>query len=247
MKTFRRIKAILFTGLIALVLPLSTLAWAEVIITPQGIDAKVKDYILKTTPLDDPSASLHVKTLKTLSDPIVLNGDHVKFMFDDSRPVPLTFRTIVQVTISTDEETKNLGIPVQLSIERPVWVATHLIRARQPITLKDVMLQRKTLDLKSPYTLGKNDSIAAYTSQINITPGSILDIRTLKMTPAVYRNDDVRLILSMASGVKVSIYGKAMEDGAIGTKIRVEQRLSNNTLRAYNGEVIGRDVVQVNL
>jgi flagella basal body P-ring formation protein FlgA len=239
---------LLFTALLAVgMLWAAGTAWADVIVTPNMIEAQVKEYLQDFTPLEDSEATLYVECVRLPFEPITLNGEHVKFLFEDNRSNPLIFRTVLQVTMSTEAESRQIGIPVKIMVEKPVWVATHLIRAREALTAKDVMLQRKQMDYEAAYSLGAKDPITSYTSRVNIEPGSILDVRKLTETPAVYRNDDVHVIMSIGNGVNVNVYAKALEDGAVGKRIRVNQRLANGKNRIYMAEVIGRNTVIVKM
>lgn len=244
---FKPNRAMVAGTLLMVVLQLLLPVWAEVVVTPDDLEARVTQYLIESTPLDDSKATLHVELVRRPTVPIHLEGENLQILFDDSRTVPLTFRTVIQVTLSTSEDTKYIGVPVRLFVEKPVWVVKRLIRAKEPITLKDVVLQQKRMDYDAPYSLGAQDKVAAYTSRINIGPGSVLDIRKLSLTPAVYRNDDVHLILSMQSGVNVTVFGKALEDGAIGQRIRVRQRLANNKTKIYTAEVIDKNIVKVRI
>lgn len=224
-----------------------TLAQAEVILTPHALDKKVKQYIIASTPLGDENATLLVETMNLPEAPISLKGEALTISFQDSRSIPMTMRTIVQVTFTTEEETRRIGIPVRLAVEKPVWVTNRFIRAKEAITSKDVTLQRRRLELEAPYCLGQKENVTRYSTIVNLSPGAILDARQVSQTPVVYRNDDVRMVMSMSSGVSIRLIGKAMEDGVIGKRIRVKQERENEKPRIYIGEVIDRGTVLVKL
>jgi flagella basal body P-ring formation protein FlgA len=240
-------KTHILTGLFIAILQMMLPVWAEITVTPEQIGEKVEAYLLENMPIDDPDAVPHVEIVKLPIAPIVLEGDTVAFMLDDSRSTPYTSRTIVQVTMSTEGESRRIGIPVRLSMEKPVWVANRLIQARESITRKDVILQTKRVDYGIVYSLGAKEDITAYTSKVNIPPGSVLDARKLVLTPAVYRNDNVQLVLAMGNGVQIKVSGKALEDGAIGKRIRVVQQMRDRKIKTYVGEVIDRNTVLVKI
>ncbi len=220
---------------------------ATVTVTPTEIEQKVLAYLAESTPLQDPQASLISECIHLPGSPLLLKGDQLNFFLEDSRSVSIPSRIIVQVTISTDEETRHVGVPVRISVEKPVWVTTRLVKAKEGLNHKDVVLQRKRLDTDLPYVLSASDEISQYTSRVNLAPGSILDVRKITQTPAVFRNDDVRITLAMGEDVQVSVYGKAMEDGAIGQRIRVSQITPERHRKIYNAKVIGKNSVRVEM
>lgn len=226
---------------------ISAWAWADVTIEPETLEAKVREYVHQSTPIEDTDTTLDVEILKLPFGPITLKGDTVTFFLEDNRPSPIPYRTIVQVTMSTEGETRQIGIPIRTTLEKPVWVTKRLIRAKEAITRNDVELQRKRLDYDAGYALGSKEKIAQYQSRINLAPGTILDVRKIQAIPAVYRNDDVSMIMVVGNGVNVKVYGKALEDGAIGERIRVSRRLSNNKVQYHTAEVISKNTVQVRM
>ncbi len=247
MNTRSRFLHLLLAGTLAVLVQMVLPVWAEVTVTPEEIAEKVTKYIQDSTPVAGEETKLDVELLKLPFEPITLSGDQVTFLLSDSRPTPLTFRTIVQLTMTTESDSRQIGIPVKLALEKPVWVAKHLIPARQAITANDVILLKKRLEHDSSYALGANDPVGQYSSRINLPAGSVLDVRKLVKTPAVYRNSDVRLVLAMGNGVRINVYAKALENGVIGERIRVRQQLADHRPRIYTAEVIGKNTVLVRM
>ncbi len=224
------------------------LAYASVTVMPKAIASRVKAYILASTPSPkEQNATVDVEVLNLPQLPVQLEGENLKWVLSDTRPTPLTPSTIVQVSLSTESDLRHIGIPVRIYIDRPVWVVKQLIMAHQPITPSDVTLERKRLTYEAPYVIGEKDNITAYSAQSNLAPGTILQSRQLFLTPAIFRNDQIRLVLVMASGVQVSVMARALEDGAIGKRIRVQEQLANNQYKVLTGQVVSHDTVVIRL
>lgn len=248
MKFLQKNAALIFSSLaVAAWLCIMPAAKADVIVTPDFLQEKITHYFKETTPLTKPQASLQVEPVHLPQSAITLQGDHLKVLMNDSRSTPLTFRTVVEVTLSTERETRSIGIPVKLIVEEPVWIVSHLVNARQPISAKDVTVQRKRLEYDGAYALDTDENPTAYTAKVDLPPGSVLDMRKIYLTPAVFRNNQVRVIVTLANGIQISFYGKALEDGALGKQIRISQVLSNNTKKIYTGQVIDKNTVAVSL
>lgn len=247
MKHLLKLNAITLLGVITAAWQMLLPVWADVTVTPELISEKVSAFVQESTVLEDPEAILHVDILRLPITPMALKGETLNFLFTDTRTTPYATRGIIQVTLTTEGETKQIGVPIRVSIEKPVWVSKKLIRAKEPLSLKNVTLQRKRLELEAPYSIGAKENITGYISRINIPPGSVLDVRKLKLSPAVTRNERVRMVMMLANGIKVSTYGIALETGAVGHKIRVSQGLENTKGRIYTAEIIDNNTVMVRI
>jgi len=237
---------LIITGILV-VAGLLNAAYADVTVNPKMIETKVEQYVREATPLKAPNAELFVDITQEVTEPIILKGDNLNISMADTRLNPMESRGIIQVTLSTDQDTHHVGIPIRISVEKQVWVAKTVIRPQETLSVKNAVLQRKKLTDDALYSLGSQDNIQGYTARTIIEPGNLLDTRKLTLTPAVYHNDDVHLVMIMGTDVIISVEGKALEDGAIGKRIRVSRKLNNNKTRFYTGEVIGRDLVQINI
>jgi flagella basal body P-ring formation protein FlgA len=232
---------------IFVVIGLLSVAHADVTVNPKMVETRVENYVRESTPLKDPAAVLYVDVTEESTEPIVLKGDNLNISMEDTRMNPMESRGIVQVTLTTDQDVRHIGVPVRISVEKPVWIAKCLIRPKETISAQNAVLQRKRLSDDALYSLGSQENVQNYTARTTIEPGSLLDLRKLTMIPAVYNNEEVRLVMNMESGVVISVEGKALEDGTIGKRIRVSRKLGDNKIRYYTGEVIGRNLVQINI
>lgn len=223
-------------------------ALAQVQVTPAMLEAKVRSYLAETTPMDAKQGKLGVEIIRLPMAPFQLKGNTVQLMAEDSRPTPMTGRTIVQVLMSTEAETRRVGIPVRLTVEKPVWVAARLIRSGEPLSARNAVLQRKQITLDAAEDcLDTRSKLGNYQSRMNLSPGTVLETSKLKAIPAVHHNEEVHLVLAMQSGVQVSVLAKSLQDGAIGQKVRVSRKLNDNREKIYTGEVIDRNTVLVRI
>ncbi len=221
--------------------------YADVFLSPKALSEKIKNHIQSLVELPDPEASLEVEVLSIPTEALHLKGENLEILFEENQTAPSSSRTIVQLTLSTEAETRRIGVPVRLMVDKPVWVARQMIRAKEPLTLKNVMQQTKRLDYGHDNTLKAQDNILQYYSRMNISAGTILNANNVSLAPAVHANDEVKLIMALASGVNITLLGTAMETGPVGKKIRVKQELANRKVRILNAEVVGKDLVMVRL
>lgn len=222
-------------------------AEAQVIIPPETISQRVVNYINNSTELDDEQARLKVEIIRSFHKNVTLEGEDLAFEFEDNRISAIPHRTIVKVTMATDQEVKTIGVPVRVKVEKPVWVTKRSIRAKETIEPDDVVLQMRALDHQADYVLDDKADVASYSSRVNLPPGQLLDIRKLKLTPLVHRNDRVHIQLKMPGTVNVTVIGEALEEGGKGERIKVKHKLGDRRTKIYNAMVVGRNKVMVNL
>lgn len=239
--------ASLALSLLASIPMLVGVAFANVTVTPADLSAHVSNTLLQQQ--QAPSAEAHwvIEVLNLPHDSITLKGDTLQVFVNDTRSNPYTSRGIVQVTLSTEAETRQVGVPIRISLEQPVWVASRLIRAKELLTPNDFRKQIKRLDTNAAWAIPCETSPAGYSARINIMPGTVLDNRQVNITPSVVQNDEVRVVLKMASGVQLTILGKALENGVIGQTIKVRRTLDNRKARILTGQVIGKNQVLVEM
>lgn len=235
-------------SLMTSMLLLAGTAYADVTVTPAELSEWVTHTLLEQTqPPGQTDAHWVVEILNLPTAPIVLKGKSVQIFVNDTRTNPYATRTIAQVTLSTDVETRQIGVPVRLSVEQPVWVAAHLIRAKEPLKAGDFIKQTKRLSNDAAWVIPTDTVPTGYTARINIMPGAVLDNRQVNIIPSVTQNDDVTVVLKMASGVQLTILGKALENGVVGQNIRVRRTLENHKNRILTGQVIGKNQVLVEM
>jgi len=238
----------LIASLLSSLVLLAGVAYGDVTITPAQLSERVSQTLLEQTQAPGQTEAHWVAEILNLpSAPITLKGNSLQVFVNDSRTNPYATRTIAQVTLSTEAETRQIGIPVRLSVEQPVWVASRLIRAKQPLKAGDFIKQTKRLGPEAAWVIPTDTVPVGYTARINIMPGTILDNRQVNITPSVAQNDDITVVLRMNSGVQLTIQGKALENGVVGQRIKVRRTLENRKNKILTGQVIGKNQVLVEM
>lgn len=236
------------TATVASMALLVGVAYADVTVTPDVLKASVTESVLaqaQSPGLKDAQWVVEVLNLPTA--PITLKGQTLQIFVNDTRTNPYANRSIAQVTLSTEAETRQLGVPVRLSLEQPVWVSTHFIRAKDPLKAGDFVRQTKRLTQDAAWVIPTDTMPTGYTARINIMPGTVLDNRKVNITPVVSQNSDVTVVYRMNTGVQMSIIGKALENGVMGQQIKVRRTLENRKSRILTGQVIGKNQVLVEM
>ena len=143
-----------------------------------------------------------------------------------------------------DGPVKEIGVPVDIRMERPVWVAKQPIRVGQRLSVADFELHTREV---APHETHLADATAfpvGYAARVSIQAGEALDLRKLTLLPDIRCNDAVQIILK-SGGMTVSAPGVALGSARIGETIRVRQ--SRFQHRCYTARVIDKTSVLVEL
>jgi len=136
------------------------------------------------------------------------------------------------------------SIPVTLVV-RPTEllpVSTMIISPRT--TIVDSMITWKEIETSKlgATKIPQKDELVNYWTKVSIPKGVVIDHRRLRVIPAVVIGQEVSLVSQIGS-IEVKIAGKALEDGRVGERIRVQNINSQKRLR---GVVMPNKTVMVN-
>lgn len=155
-------------------------------------------------------------------------------------------RTVVRLNITGPTgRSVHLGVPVKITVNKPVWVVKNLINPGQSLSKKDFRLETRDVSRELATAVGPERQLSDYLARVNLRPGDVLDARKIILPPAVSRNGLVRIILTGQEGMRISMNGIALQDGYIGQQVRVYHQNDRN--RRYNAKVIGKNRVLVSL
>jgi flagella basal body P-ring formation protein FlgA len=160
---------------------------------------------------------------------------------------PSTFGTPTNaawtVAVSCDSPAWKLYVPVRVSSDRQVLVATRNLRAGETLTADAVMTQqRDTSQLPGGFVASSQLAVGKILRQ-PVAAGAAFSPDALGQAPAIKRGQLVTL-LSRAGTIEVRAQGKALADGAAGDHITVENESSK---RVVEGLVADDGSVMVSL
>jgi flagella basal body P-ring formation protein FlgA len=159
-------------------------------------------------------------------------------------------RGVVRVTMTDSTGVHHqVGVPVTLSVTRPVWVVDKPIPAGKTLSRSDFRMMKKEISQMALTTVRADQDLAAFEARINLQPGEILDIRKIHAQPAIRRFSDIRVLMTRGEGFAITAQGTALSDGQIGEIIRIRIRPGNDVSRTkyYTAKVINKNQVQVDL
>lgn len=149
-------------------------------------------------------------------------------------------KTIVGVRC-TGNRPWNLYVPVEVTVEKSILVARqplprgHLLSpADLSVDIRDVSRMRSGYVVDEKVVLGQR-------LRSSILAGQAITLQLIEADKVVQRGQTVTLIVS-AGGISIRMTGKALSDGAISQRIRVENL---NSGRIVEGIVRSTEIVEV--
>lgn len=134
-------------------------------------------------------------------------------------------RAVVRVRLSDGATSREIGVPVQISIKKPVWVVKNLVNAQEPLKRSDFALEMREVSVTYGHAVGLERDLGQYIARVNLHPGEILDDRKMIIPPDITRNSEVRIFMTNGQGMTVTVPGIAMDDGRIGQQIKVRHQI----------------------
>ncbi len=136
-----------------------------------------------------------------------------------------------------------LYVPVTVIVKADVVTAAKELRRGQILTAQDLILeQRDIASLHHGYLVNLKEAIGKQV-KYNIRRGQVITPAKVASQKAVKRNSRVTIV-AQNPAIQVRMKGTALENGAIGDRIRVR---NNSSKRELEAEVLGNGIVQVTL
>lgn len=155
-------------------------------------------------------------------------------------------RGVVQVSITDKQDNRrSIGVPVQVSVKKPVWVVKNPISANEPLRASDLTLTLKDVSQCYNYAVGEERNLRQYIARVNMRPGDVLDSRKMVIPPDVTYNSAVRILMSNGDGMTVTVPGIALSSGRIGETIRVRQAVFQR--KYYSAKIVDKNQVLVEI
>jgi len=169
--------------------------------------------------------------------------------FDIESPLARQYadRAVVRVSMSSpDGKHRDIGVPVKITVTKPVWVIKHHVSAKARLKPSDFELETRDVSRELAHVAGPETSLHKYLARVNLTPGQLLDTRRIELPADVSRNEEVLITITNGRGMNISVMGVALADASVGDSIRVRHG-SPNRRKYYTGTVMSKNRVQVEM
>lgn len=149
-------------------------------------------------------------------------------------------RTVVGVRCSGDSPWK-VYVPVDVIVMQPVLVSKQSLPRGHVLTADDVRVEEQDVSRLNGGYLANVDELAGQRLKHPITGGRVLTPAMLAADMIIRRGQSVTLLLR-SNGLNITMAGKALADGAMNQRIRVENSASQ---RVVEGLVRSPEYVEI--
>jgi flagella basal body P-ring formation protein FlgA len=178
--------------------------------------------------------------------PTATKTDDIKISTESPLGGVYSERSVIRVQMSTEDgSNREIGVPVQIVIKKPVWVVKNNINANEPLRASDFSLETRDVSHGYSYAVGPEKDLNLYIARVHLRPGDILDARKLVIPPDVTCNDEIQILITNESGMTITVPGIALSNGRVGENIRVRQTVYFR--KYYSAKIIDKNRVLVEI
>jgi flagella basal body P-ring formation protein FlgA len=138
-----------------------------------------------------------------------------------------------------DTVIKKMNIACRVVRRLIVPVATRLLSRGDTLRAGDMEWIEKTTDKRIRPSFAKSDRPEGYRLKRSVQPGRIIHQDAVDKHPDIFRGQIVKLVVQKKN-IRVTAKASALEEGWIGSRIRVKNLINNNYIHA---RVVGKGVV----
>lgn len=149
-------------------------------------------------------------------------------------------RTVVGVRCSGAKPWK-IYVPVVMSVRTQVWVARQPLPRGHLLRREDLVADTRDVARMTAGYVSDSNRLVGQRLRSSILAGRVLTLKLLEPNDIVSRGQTVTLTVS-AGGLAIRMAGKALMDGALNQRIRVENL---NSGRVVEGIVRSPEIVEV--
>ena len=150
--------------------------------------------------------------------------------------------TIVRVELIVDGRTERaMTVTADTRFFREVLVSTRNVRRREVLQAEMFELEERDITMQKEGYFFDFADLEGGRAKRSIGANRVVTQRHVEPVPVILRGEEVTLILE-TDNVRLSIKGKALQDGGIGQQIRVRNGDSRKVLQ---GEVIDAQTVRM--
>ena len=229
------------------VLMLSVTVWAKAVPTAERIEEIIRRYIIEREPdWRQAQVVLEFKGLEAVAADVDKYGPNSNLKVNYDRVPKLTSKLVFPLLVEVEGIPKTVVyVQTRIRVNKSVVVTRQKIKKRTRITTRDVERKMQEIsNLPANYFAAEKDLIGKEATT-SLPPGTIILPWMVQAETVVKRGDTVR-ILFKGQGLELMGEGKALQDGFVGKKIRV-QSLMFKSKKEMDGVVVGTGEVKVEI
>ena len=149
-------------------------------------------------------------------------------------------KTIVGVRCSGSKPWK-VYVPVEMSVNMKIWVARKALPRGHILSADDMVAELRNVSRQTSGYFQEQDSLVGQRLRNSILAGRAFEPQIVEADNVIRRGQSVTLAVQ-SNGINIRMSGKALTDGAVNQRIRVENQ---NSGRIVEGIVRSRELVEV--
>lgn len=123
-----------------------------------------------------------------------------------------------------------INVTIKSSLTLPVLVATTTVGRNEVVTAKHIKLETRTISRQDDFYTSPEQAVGLETSR-RLRAGQVVNPSNLSAPPLIEKGNEV-IVIASKNGFSASTKGVALEDGAKGQQIDVENPSSGKVIRA---------------
>lgn len=159
---------------------------------------------------------------------------------------PLSSNNAVRQTVGircNGKQSWTLYVTVRVEVKKMVAVASRRLERGRVISHGDFTLEKRIITGLHGGYAETQDQLLGSQLKVSLKRGALFSPSQLKRPPEVKRGSQVTIV-GRSGGIEVRMSGKALSDGSLGQRIKVENSSSN---REIEGRVTDLGTVEVSL
>jgi flagella basal body P-ring formation protein FlgA len=225
------------------------LAFAAMSIALENPEAKlaklIKDHVLSKRPewgeLDIQVTLKYAdKTLASLEQLPADTGLKIVEVYKDVKPVG---NVIFPIEVSSGRRIRKIFLRTKVEVFKVVVVSKHYIPRGEVVKDENLRLMKRDIAMIPEKYFDKIEYVAGTETKTSIPENSTLFSWMIKEVPLVHRGDKV-MVRIVAPNLLLKTEGVALEDGYIGTEMKVKRKGIKNPVE---GVLVSSNVVEVRL
>ena len=152
----------------------------------------------------------------------------------------ISAKTIVGVRCTGARPWK-VYVPVETVVERTVWVARQPLPRGHILTAADLVADVRDVSQMTRSYVSEQKTLLGQRLKLSILAGRVISLELVEADSVIRRGQTVTLAVA-TDAMSIQMAGKALSDGALNQRIRVENL---NSGRIVEGIVRSRELVEV--
>ena len=217
-----------------------TVETKSVSLSMQEIQSSAEAFI--TELIGNSSAKVSIKPANELK-PIVLPNGKVDIRTELVSPYTVNDNTLLRFVLSVDgHDCEKRIIPFKVEIIKDVVITAKDIDLHKVLSADDLVIVSQNVGLSSSIFYTKDELVGKRVKRM-VSKGTLVTSDMVEKPPIIKQGDLVTIVVE-SSSLRVTVQGKAMENGISGQVIRV---INTSSMKEVQAKIVDEKTVKISL